>query len=281
MKRDHNQAHVGRHSGNIRQDLSHDQLATIGGIALAYNDLEGCIDELFFAVSALPKALRLEISTRINGIEGKIEIIKCGAALAGLVPEDQKQLAEALGRGERCFMNLKSYRDAVIHCRVINSIASIGLRTDRRAKLIDVLLTKDALEYLYQGLVSLRSELREAETLINTLRRGRELGDPKKQPPLRDTPRTSARFRARRTRRRSVQQPPEFPSEHELREALNKVLHVEALAYYQQQSARMQARGDSKVRRYEAQARRDNPEYFSQPPEANSAPQIPRRLKEP
>jgi hypothetical protein len=59
-----------------RKDLSADQLAAFGAMRLAWNDTEAVFDVLFCVVTMVPHILWREIATRINGIEGKREIIK-------------------------------------------------------------------------------------------------------------------------------------------------------------------------------------------------------------
>ena len=80
---------------DIKRDIPQKQLAAIGALALAYNEVEATIDKLFFASTDLPEHLQLEISTRIGGIDGTLEIIKT-AAKKFLTETEQRQLANAL-----------------------------------------------------------------------------------------------------------------------------------------------------------------------------------------
>ena len=66
-------------TGEIEKDLSQKQLALIGSVALAFNEVEKYIDLLFFIVTDLSGELQYEVSTRIGGLDGKCAIIRKGA----------------------------------------------------------------------------------------------------------------------------------------------------------------------------------------------------------
>src|SRR3989442_1227843 len=68
---------------DIRNELNTDQLAMIGAIALKYNDVEATIDVLLGYTLNLSIDAILEVTSRINGIEGKIEIAKAALAAVG------------------------------------------------------------------------------------------------------------------------------------------------------------------------------------------------------
>jgi hypothetical protein len=64
-----------KRTGNVRRDLSEKQLAWIGSVALEYNETELFLD-LILTSSLGQIDLGHELTSRINGTEGKIEIIK-------------------------------------------------------------------------------------------------------------------------------------------------------------------------------------------------------------
>jgi hypothetical protein len=209
--------------GDIKKDLSQNQLAGIGAAALAYNEVEVEIDRLFFLATGLSKELQLEVSTRLGGIDGKTAIIIKGVKRFGLDQQEQKQLEEILG-DHGVFGTLKSYRDAVIHARLINAPIGIGARVDRRAKIFDVLLSQDALDALYTHLISLRDELNAAANALGLIMAYDLLAadDPRKLSAGGQRAKLLARFRARQPARAALPPIPEFPSEQQLLEALRR-----------------------------------------------------------
>jgi hypothetical protein len=121
--------------------------------------VEAALDRLFFVVTELTEPLQLEVSTRIGGLDGKRPITKKGAAQF-LDVADLRQLSELLGDG--VFGQLKDYRDGVIHARHVNAVTGVGVKIDRRAKVFDYLVSREALEAAYKILVVMRAELDEA-----------------------------------------------------------------------------------------------------------------------
>jgi hypothetical protein len=221
MQRPHNpitRRYVGK-SGDIKKDLSQHQLAAIGAIAMAYNKVEEEIDDLFGAATQLRDPLFLEVVTRINGMGGKIDVIKVAANFYGVDDEDKRCLEESLG--ENVFLRLKGYRDAVIHSNLINAAIGVGIRVNRRAKINDVLSNKEALDALYIHLLALAEELSCAASVLLFAFEitSRSPGDPERASYEAGRPANSARFRGYRTRRQALPPIPEFPSEAEFREA--------------------------------------------------------------
>lgn len=203
--------------GDIKRDFTTEQLAAIGAIAMNFNEAEAFIDLLLFEVTSLPKALRLEVSSRINGIDGKIEIISKGIAALGLEKRDVKQLTVALGAGR--FKMVKSLRDSVVHARIHNAPLATGVRVDRRAAVHDVLLSKKALDALYEHIESVKHELHDAFLLTFVTRALKELAadDPQTKPLELGRSVYAAQFRAHPNHSRSLPQLPEFPEESELK----------------------------------------------------------------
>ena len=96
---------------------------------MAYNKVEEEIDDLFWAATQLKGPLSIEVVTRMNGIGGKIDVIKAAVNFYGMHEEDKRCLEEALG--ENVFLRLKGYRDAVIHSNLINAAIGVGIRINK------------------------------------------------------------------------------------------------------------------------------------------------------
>src|SRR4249920_3359014 len=92
LNEDHRAAH-----GSVRHDLDADQLKGVGAVAMAYNELEAFVDTIFVVITGLGEQLGLEVGTRINGVEGKVAIIKAAAKMLEMRPEDLTQFQVALG----------------------------------------------------------------------------------------------------------------------------------------------------------------------------------------
>jgi hypothetical protein len=97
MKRDYPGRKGHKKTGDIKRDLSQEQLAGIGAVALAYNYAESNIDRALGLALGLSHALYLQLVTRINGMEAKTDLLKKAAADVKLPEELRTDLAETLG----------------------------------------------------------------------------------------------------------------------------------------------------------------------------------------
>jgi hypothetical protein len=156
MKRYRTSRKVNR-TGHIRQDLTAAQLAGIGAVAVAYNEAENLIDLLLRIALDRTRNIGVHLTARINGADGKIELAKI--AMCDLKPpaEAIELLASSLGNAG--FAEMKKYRDAIIHARVLDAPAGLALTPGKRGKTEEVLLTISALDGVYERLVMIRLEL--------------------------------------------------------------------------------------------------------------------------
>jgi hypothetical protein len=203
---------------DIKKDIPEKHLAAIGAMALAFNEAEAALDRLFYVATELPEVLKLEVSTRIHGLDGKIPITKKAAAQF-LEADAQEQLEELLGEG--VFSLLKDYRDGVIHARHINPATGVGVKVDRQARVYDYLVQETTLNIAYSILVAIRQELDEAVTLVGAMQllKGAAADDPKRGQFEAEVATYRVRFQQRRIARQALPPLPEFPSESELRAA--------------------------------------------------------------
>jgi hypothetical protein len=225
---------------DVKANFSPVQLEGIGAVSMAYNELEAELFALFMVATGVDPGLQLDIFTRINGIDGVIEIIKKGTAVLGVNAEAQTELNDALGKG--VFGIHKQYRDSVVHARMYNAPLGVGIRAGRQAALFEVLLTKDALEILYEHMKALKVQLRDAILLVYAARdlKRFEPGDPSREPRETVAAHLTAQFLDHRKKRQSLPPLPEFPSELQLRQARDTWLRerqAEQLGWYQQLSA--------------------------------------------
>jgi hypothetical protein len=116
-------------TGDIKADLTPEQLQGIGAVALAWSEAEAFVDFLLYIALSLLNGLWLDVVTRINGFEGKIRIIKKGGEDLGLSEETQRLIRDSLGHRQAS----KKFRDAVIHARIYDPRHGIGTVVERRA----------------------------------------------------------------------------------------------------------------------------------------------------
>jgi len=158
---------AGASTEDIKKDFSNEQLAGIGAVAMAWNEVEYLLDIMLYSALALPSAHWLDVVTRINGIEGKLEILRQFIARNRRIAADaaavMKQSMDDAGL-------YKTFRDAVVHARVFNAPAGIGQRIERQAKISQVILTREALDGFYDRLVLLRREFQGILAVFDILR---------------------------------------------------------------------------------------------------------------
>jgi hypothetical protein len=222
-----------KRTGDIRKDLTESQLASLGAVALAYNEAEAFIDTIMVFGLGVAAEVAAEVTSRINGVDGKIEIAKAAMKELGATGDTQAIFADSLGKGG--FMKLKEYRDAVIHARTLDAPTGIAGTAAKRGKFYEVLLTKEALDGLYDRLVLVRCELMEACNIAINLSGLRKIEQfehqagavlPQAVPVLartkakleQDIQAALSRHRGYQHRRLSLAPLPKFPSESELQQ---------------------------------------------------------------
>jgi hypothetical protein len=210
MKRSKFQQATGVRYGLARANLSAEQLALVGAVALTYNDVEQLINETTgtaIGVAFDPH----QVVSRINGIDGKIAILKEAATHWEFSAEERKALADTLGN--EGFALLKKYRDATVHARIFDAETSIGQNYERRGGRSEVLLTKAALEGLVVRLEHLWLEVFELQTIFalrDGLKRGVG-GDPYKERLLAELQVAMTRYQLSHCLRLALVPLPEFP----------------------------------------------------------------------
>jgi hypothetical protein len=99
---------------DLRKNLTSEQLEWIGTIIIAWNELEILIDFAMNIGLGVSAALWFEVSTRINGIDGKVELIR--QAKSEFLEIDQS-ISSAIGRTLNGVTECKKYRDGVGACQ--------------------------------------------------------------------------------------------------------------------------------------------------------------------
>jgi hypothetical protein len=155
-----------KRTGDVRKDLTQTQLAWIGSVALAYNENELLLDMIVgLGFGAVLNSH--ELTSRINGVEGKVALAKIGADALKAGPEFKRLLAETLGEGG--FSLLKKLRDRIIHARIIDAAAAIARSPAQRGKFDEILLTEESLAGVYHRLDIIRYELMASLKIVGDL----------------------------------------------------------------------------------------------------------------
>lgn len=149
--------------GDIKKNFTVNQLAWIGAVAMAYNEAEGNLHLLTGSFLGYHGPY-LEVTSRINGTEGLIALILSVLPKYNLAPEVLESFTSALQEG---FPTLKTYRDAVIHASLMDMHTAVAESRPNRGARTYTILTEDALEGLYERLISVREELLNLALIAN------------------------------------------------------------------------------------------------------------------
>lgn len=150
---------------DIRRDFSQEQLAAIGAVALAFNEVEFMVDVSIYSgealaadclVEDLPKAMLDQKISRLRKAKNRWQLSERSLTL--------------IERSIDVFGYLKDLRNAVIHSRLFDASSAIGERITRKSETQQVLLTEAALGWLYQQLVVLRGEMRCVLAIFDLVR---------------------------------------------------------------------------------------------------------------
>ena len=150
---------------NIKEDFSHDQLAGIGAVVAAWNEVEFMLDCALYSGEKLPaECLQDDLPKR--ALDQKVKDAKKAVSHWAL-PADFINTLEA---SIAAFVAVKDMRNAVAHSRIYDSRAAIGNRVTRKGPIEEVLLTTEALDWLYENLVILKIELRAMIAIFDLVR---------------------------------------------------------------------------------------------------------------
>jgi hypothetical protein len=142
------------HARDVRESLTRNQLETIGAIAIAYNEMEAALDQLL-TLCLDYGGDSYEVTSRINGTEGKVAIIEASNIATSKLPAEWR---EVLANTLSGFKTFKTYRDGVVHARNPDVHTNIGRSRVRQGAHTEVLLSEPALEWLYQQISHVRYE---------------------------------------------------------------------------------------------------------------------------
>jgi hypothetical protein len=155
MKRTANSVARGHRKRTVRENFTPEQLQGIGEVAIAWNEAEHVFDLLVACVLGLDVGLSSHVTTRINGFDGKLALLKLALDKMHLDDTFTKETNEAADALSEC----KGQRDSVIHARAFDVDLGIGQRIKRRADVEHIYLSTGVLTGLHDRLSMLRDEL--------------------------------------------------------------------------------------------------------------------------
>jgi len=149
---------------DVKRDLSAVQLAGIGAIVMIWNEVEFMLEVAIYSGEALDADCLVNELPRLRPDE-KIRRVLPASQARGLPQECRTAIAST----GHAFRELNNLRNAVVHSRVLNCQTAIGHRS-YGGKVMEVLLTPEALDWLYGQLCELQSELRAVLAIFDLVR---------------------------------------------------------------------------------------------------------------
>jgi hypothetical protein len=196
---------------DIRKDLDQEWLALLGAICVAWNAVNEAIDIAVALVLDIEGEIYRDTVSRINGMDGKLAIIRKAIRLHGVI---ERQACDLIDRTIGFVSEYKIYRDSLIHAHIEHPEATTAISAQGRGSEFEVLITREALEAVYRGLVQLDSELEEVLEILNERRKELQrwlAPAPEKTPAARLIREYAAQLVVRQSERRALPPLPSFP----------------------------------------------------------------------
>jgi hypothetical protein len=201
---------------DFRKDMDQEVIWSIGACTLLWNTIEATTEVSFALALELPSPLWVSVTSRINGMEGRIEIIKEAARKHfKMPPKVYDPIAATLG----AIQEHKKYRDALIHVRIINPTDSVAPSFLQRGDEWEVLVTRDAVKALTSRLEHLKDESEDILLIFHHTKIWNQLKPTmsnfaaKQRSVEQDLSRFLAQLRQRQAKRSKLPPLPEFPDE--------------------------------------------------------------------
>lgn len=143
-------------SFDFYEEVEPKRLQAIGAISLAWNWLEGALDTAFAVAFDIHPTLWTEVISRINGMDAKLELLRRSARLYEDV--SPSWWIETISKTLNAVGSHKTYRDGVIHVRLVHPDAQVADTPRRKGNLDEVLVSQQALDGLYRRIRLLAQE---------------------------------------------------------------------------------------------------------------------------
>ena len=185
-------------------------------IALIWNQIDSFIDFLLLVVLKMPVGLWLDVTKRVNGMDGKIAILRKRSEQSVILTDQAKACVKS---SRDAVEEYKTYRDAIVHSLVFDIDKGIAQKIGSRADIQQILVTIKALTMFYERLALLKDELRQVDLLFRLADEAAAASiypgaaDPNRLRRERDVPAVTALVQQYQSRRLSLPPLPEFPEE--------------------------------------------------------------------
>jgi hypothetical protein len=158
--------------------------------------------------------LSLAVTSRINGFDGKVAIIKDAVLTVWSFPEEIiADINATLSAAEEH----KRYRDSVIHARPLTSDSAVAPANANRGTTYETIVTVEALNALYDRVISIYHEMIEVTYIVMLYAAIPDVEGSVRQP-YEDTARSCvAQLRHYQYLRSHLPPLPEFPAEYRVR----------------------------------------------------------------
>lgn len=129
-------------------EVDPERLRLIAAVSLQWNWIEQAFDAFLAVVLKTPSDLWIEVSSRINGFDGKIAIIK--AAISSLTGRPRAEsFLQPIWRTVSATENYKSIRDHIIHMRLASPDEEVSESYQRRGSAKEVYAAVEPLRAFY------------------------------------------------------------------------------------------------------------------------------------
>jgi hypothetical protein len=150
-------------SFDVLRDIEPAKLQTFAGILIVWNYIETFVDASLGYATKIHPDLFPHVSSRINGIDGKIAIFKEAIALADASDPVRLAISKTLNAVE----SYKKLRDGIAHVKIPSPSADVADTIQRRGVHDEVLISFKALTALYEKLCLLQNELNHVFHLMH------------------------------------------------------------------------------------------------------------------
>ena len=140
-------------------------LQAVGHLSFLWNDVEEALDRAVIWALEAPVALQVEVRSRIQGLDGKVEIVKTAINKSDHLTQEIK---DDLLRTAGTFQALKERRDAVIHAKASEIFNGVARTFERRGAVYEVLLTVEALDAVNAHLEIYAAEMAALSGVLGT-----------------------------------------------------------------------------------------------------------------
>jgi len=199
-----------------KQAYTPEQLVEVGAIILIWNQIDAFVDFLIYVSLRPPLLMFYDLTRRISGIRGKVELLRLYADRSDILNDDARQLIKITLDG---VLEYKRFRDDIAHSVPYDIDKGIAHTFKYGTEMVQTLVTIEALNGLYQRLKLLLDELRDVDLLYRLSdERGAFAVYPEEPDPVgrrrtRDVPLQTARLQETQKRRLSLPPLPRFPDE--------------------------------------------------------------------